>query len=190
MYSKKGVVYKLHAGWFINRTPGEFINWGLFIKLKGLLCGNPTERAESLILSARRAVYKSNPGTVTVCRKRGASEQEKIQYIKYVHCQKIASRYHFYFLRSKGEFETPIVVCILFLALLGSVDLLDPSSFALRVCFCTLLRICFREFFFSSFCPCNLSFSSLLACHFTRHALLLTSLPALPLEICLLQCSA
>ena len=28
MYSKKGVVYKLHAGWFINRTPGEFVNWG------------------------------------------------------------------------------------------------------------------------------------------------------------------
>ena len=34
MYSKKGVVYKLHAGWFINRTPGEFINRGLFINLK------------------------------------------------------------------------------------------------------------------------------------------------------------
>ena len=31
MYSKKGVVYKLHTGWFINRTPGEFINQGLFI---------------------------------------------------------------------------------------------------------------------------------------------------------------
>ena len=30
MYSKKWGVYKLHAGWFINRTPGEFINWGLF----------------------------------------------------------------------------------------------------------------------------------------------------------------
>ena len=29
MYSKNGVVYKLHAGWFINRTPGEFINSGL-----------------------------------------------------------------------------------------------------------------------------------------------------------------
>ena len=35
MYSKKGVVYKLHAGWFINRTPGEFTNWGRFIKFKG-----------------------------------------------------------------------------------------------------------------------------------------------------------
>ena len=44
MYSKKRVVYKLHAGRFINRTPGEFINLGLFIKLKGLLCGNPTRR--------------------------------------------------------------------------------------------------------------------------------------------------
>ena len=42
---------KLHAGWFINRTPGEFINSGLFIKFKGLLRGNPTERAESLILN-------------------------------------------------------------------------------------------------------------------------------------------
>ena len=47
MYSKKWVVYKLHAGQFINRAPREFINWGLFIKFKGLLCGNPTERGES-----------------------------------------------------------------------------------------------------------------------------------------------
>ena len=46
MYSKKGVVYKLHAGWFINRTPGEFIKCGLFSKFKGLLCGNSTERGE------------------------------------------------------------------------------------------------------------------------------------------------
>ena len=51
MYSKKGVVYKLHAGQFINRPPENFINWGLFIKFKGLLCGNPTERGESLILN-------------------------------------------------------------------------------------------------------------------------------------------
>ena len=37
MYSKKGVVYKLHAGWFVNRTPGKFINWGyeLFFPLGG-----------------------------------------------------------------------------------------------------------------------------------------------------------
>ena len=48
---KKGVVHKLHAGWFINRTPGEFINWGLLSNLKGLLSGNPTERVESLILN-------------------------------------------------------------------------------------------------------------------------------------------
>ena len=34
-----------------NRTPREFINWCLFIKFKGLLCGNPTERAERLILN-------------------------------------------------------------------------------------------------------------------------------------------
>ena len=47
MYSEKEVVYKLHAGWFINRT--EFINWGLCIKFKGLLCGNSRERGESLI---------------------------------------------------------------------------------------------------------------------------------------------
>ena len=47
-----------------------------------------TERGESLILiSGREAVYKSNPGTVIVCRKWGASEKEKIQYIKYLHCQ-------------------------------------------------------------------------------------------------------
>ena len=51
MYSKLGVVYKLHAGWFINRTPGEFINCGLFIEFKGLLCGNATERGASLKLN-------------------------------------------------------------------------------------------------------------------------------------------
>ena len=51
MYSKTWVVYKLHAGWFVNCTAGEFINRGLFIKFKGVLCGNPTERGESLILN-------------------------------------------------------------------------------------------------------------------------------------------
>ena len=53
MYSKKGVVYKLHAGWFINRTPGEFINLGHFIIFEGLVlvCGTPTERGESLKLN-------------------------------------------------------------------------------------------------------------------------------------------
>ena len=39
---QKGAVYKLHAGWFINRTPGEFMSCGLSIKLKSLFCGNPT----------------------------------------------------------------------------------------------------------------------------------------------------
>ena len=28
-YNQKGVVYKLHAGWFVNRTLGEFINCNL-----------------------------------------------------------------------------------------------------------------------------------------------------------------
>ena len=51
MYSKKGVVFKLHAGQFIDRAPGEIIKWGLFIKFEGLLCGNPTERGESLRLN-------------------------------------------------------------------------------------------------------------------------------------------
>ena len=46
MYSKKGVVYKLHAGWFINCTPREFINSGLFIKFKGFLCGNPQKEGK------------------------------------------------------------------------------------------------------------------------------------------------
>ena len=99
MYSKKRVVYKLHTGRFINRTPGEFINRGLLIKFKGLLCGNPTERAKSLKyqISGRNAVYKSNTGTVTVCRKQGASGQEKIQYIKYLHCQlKVPKRGQFH----------------------------------------------------------------------------------------------
>ena len=43
MYSNRGVVYELHAGLFVNRTPGHFINCGLLIKFKGLLCENPTE---------------------------------------------------------------------------------------------------------------------------------------------------
>ena len=59
MYSKKEVVYKLHAGWFINRAPGEFINRGLFIKFKVLLCGNPTERGgkfNTKFLAARQFI--------------------------------------------------------------------------------------------------------------------------------------
>ena len=32
--AKNGSVYNLHAGWFINRPPEEFVNWGLFIKFK------------------------------------------------------------------------------------------------------------------------------------------------------------
>ena len=53
MYCKKGVVYQLRAGWFINRTPGEFINCGPFNKFtfKGFLCGNPTETGEILKLN-------------------------------------------------------------------------------------------------------------------------------------------
>ena len=47
MYGKKGVVYKLYAGWFTSRAPGEFRNCGLSIKFKGLVCGIPTERGES-----------------------------------------------------------------------------------------------------------------------------------------------
>ena len=38
-------------------------------------------------MSGPQAVYKSNPGTVIVCRKRGTSGQERIQHIKYLHCQ-------------------------------------------------------------------------------------------------------
>ena len=34
MHSNKGVVYKLHARWFINRTPVEFINRGPLFNLK------------------------------------------------------------------------------------------------------------------------------------------------------------
>ena len=51
MYSKTGVVSKLHAGRFINRTSGEFVNWDLSIVFKRLLCGNTTERAESIKLN-------------------------------------------------------------------------------------------------------------------------------------------
>ena len=93
MYSKKGVVYKLHAGRFISRTPGEFINWGRFIKFKGPLCGDPTERAESLILNfwPARQFISPTPGTVTcLLQARGLQDQEKIQYIKYLHCQVIS----------------------------------------------------------------------------------------------------
>ena len=39
------------SGWFIYCTLGEFINQGLSIEFEGLLCGNPTERRESLKLN-------------------------------------------------------------------------------------------------------------------------------------------
>ena len=47
MYSKKGVVYKLHAGRLINCSPVELINCSLSSKVKGLLCGNRTERGKA-----------------------------------------------------------------------------------------------------------------------------------------------
>ena len=50
---QKGVINKLHAGWFTKCTPGEFISRGLFIKLKGLLCGDPTERGEILMAAGQ-----------------------------------------------------------------------------------------------------------------------------------------
>ena len=67
MYSKKGLVYELHARWFINRPLGEFINCGLF---------NPKEGKVKLNFW-RHAIFKSDPGTLILCRKRGASGQGK-----------------------------------------------------------------------------------------------------------------
>ena len=57
----------------------SFVNCSLFIKCKGLLCGNPTDRGESLIFG-RQVVYNSSPGTWIACRKRGASGQESTIY--------------------------------------------------------------------------------------------------------------
>ena len=89
MYSKRGFAYKLHAGWFINRTPGEIINRGLFVKFKGFLCGHLIERGESLILNfwGRQVVYKSNAGTVIACCKRGLQDRKNTTH-QMLHCQK------------------------------------------------------------------------------------------------------
>ena len=57
--SKKGVVYKLHAGWFINHTQGEFVNWCILSNLRVFSVeilqkeGNVKDS-----MSGRQAVYK------------------------------------------------------------------------------------------------------------------------------------
>ena len=91
MYSKNGVVYKLHAGWFINRAPGEFINSGLFIKFKGLLCGNPTERGESLTLNFwPRGSLQVQPRHRDCLPQARGIRTGKMQYVKYLYCQFIS----------------------------------------------------------------------------------------------------
>ena len=50
MYSKKGVVCKLHAGWFINRALGEFIIGVFLLKLK-VFSVEIQQKGESLILN-------------------------------------------------------------------------------------------------------------------------------------------
>ena len=92
MYSKRGFFINCTQGGSKNRTAGEFINYG-FVTCKGLLCGNPTEREESLELNfCRQSVYKSILGTLIVCRKQGASGQKKTQYIKYFHYQELTGQ--------------------------------------------------------------------------------------------------
>ena len=73
----------MHAESFIERTLGEFIYEVCLIEFTGFLCGNPTEilNYQVYYLSSRQTVCKSNPGTLIVCRKWGASRQVKIQNI-------------------------------------------------------------------------------------------------------------
>ena len=48
----------MRAGWFINRTSGEFINCGLFIKFKGLLWTSYRKRGKfkTTCLAARQFI--------------------------------------------------------------------------------------------------------------------------------------
>ena len=73
---QKGVVYKLHAGWFISRIPGEFINSGLFINFKGLVCGNPTERADTKFLAARQFISPTQGPSLSAASK-GLQDRKK-----------------------------------------------------------------------------------------------------------------
>ena len=83
---------------------------------------------------------------------------------------------------------SPIVACIFFMVLLGSIDLLDPSSFALRVCFCTLLQFCLSNLWVPCFLACPVPLDVTIALHFS--VLLSLYCPAeYPLEVCLLCAS-
>ena len=76
----------------MNRTPGKFINSGLFIKFKGLLCGNPIERGKSLILNIwPRGGLEVQPRHRDCLRQARGFRTGKIQYIKYLHCQNITT---------------------------------------------------------------------------------------------------
>ena len=41
---KQGSLQAARRAIYKSPPPGEFMNWGLFIKFKGLLCGDPTEK--------------------------------------------------------------------------------------------------------------------------------------------------
>ena len=70
MFSNKGVVYKLRAGWFVNCIPGEFIKPGLLVSLKVFSVEMYRKRGKLKILhSGCEAAYKSNPGNFIVCCK-------------------------------------------------------------------------------------------------------------------------
>ena len=75
---KKGVVCKLHVATKFAPPPRQFINWGLLVKMKGILCGNPAAREgkfKTKLLAARQFISPPQ-GALIVCRKREASGQK------------------------------------------------------------------------------------------------------------------
>ena len=86
---QKRVVYKLHAGWFINRTLGEFINCGLLLNLKVLSVEILQKEGESLILNFWPPGSLSVQARARDClpQARGFRTGKNIQHIKHLHCQ-------------------------------------------------------------------------------------------------------
>ena len=78
MYSKKVVIYKLHAGWFINCSPGS-LSTGVFLLNLKVFSVEILQKEGKIEykISGRQAVSNSNQGTMIVCHKRGVQDRKQ-----------------------------------------------------------------------------------------------------------------
>ena len=82
MYNRKGLFINCTQGG-LQIEPGGVQKAVVLLNLKVFSVEIPQKEGKFWnSISGRQAMYKSNPGTLILCRKWGASGQEKVQYIK------------------------------------------------------------------------------------------------------------